>query len=129
MKKIKEFKRKVKDNKYKIIMSTITIAGVVYIIVKQNGKIHHLELMNEEQQKDIDILKHVMDGTVLASLKESLTRKLRYREGKLNNALMKNSGISKADEIKLREEIEYFNKELEKIFEAERLLNNSLQRD
>ena len=129
MKKIKKFKQKVKDNKYKIIMGTITIAGVVYIIVKQNGKIHHLELMNEEQQKDIDILKHVMDGTVLASLKESLTRKLRYREGKLNNALMKNSGISKADEIKLREEIEYFNKELEKIFEAERLLNNSLQRD
>ena len=121
MKKIKEFKQKVKDNKYKIIMGTITIAGVVYIIVKQNGKIHHLELMNEEQQKDIDILKHVMDGTVLASLKESLTRKLRYREGKLNNALMKNSGISKADEMKLREEIEYFNKELEKIFEAEKL--------
>ena len=121
MKKFKDFKQKVKDNKYKIVMGTITIAGVAYIIVKQNGKIHQLELMNEEQQKDIDILKHVMDGTVLASLKESLTRKLRYREGKLNNALIKNSNMSKADEMKLREEIEYFNKELEKIFEAEKL--------
>ena len=37
--KFKEFKQKVKDNKYKIIAGTITIAGVVYVIVNQNGKI------------------------------------------------------------------------------------------
>lgn len=131
MKKFKEIKQKVKANKYKIIAGTITIAGVVYIIVKQNNKIklqdikiNKLELTNDEQQKDIDILKHVMNGTVLASLKESVTNKLRYREGKLNNAINKNSGMTKVDEMKLREEIAYFSGELEKIFEAEELLKN-----
>ena len=122
MSKFKEFKQKVKDNKYKIIVGTITIAGVAYVIVKQNGKIKDLVITNEHQQDDIDLLKHIMDGTVLASLKETLTRKLRYREGKLNNALKKNSGISSADEMKLREEIAYFSEELEKIFKAEELL-------
>ena len=122
MSKFKEFKQKVKDNKYKIIVGTITIAGVAYVIVKQNGKIKNLAITNEHQQDDIDLLKHIMDGTVLASLKETLTRKLRYREGKLNNALKKNSGISSADEMKLREEIAYFSEELEKIFKAEELL-------
>lgn len=122
MSKFKEFKQKVKDNKYKIIVGTITIAGVAYVIVKQNGKIKDLAITNEHQQDDIDLLKHIMDGTVLASLKETLTRKLRYREGKLNNALKKNSGISSADEMKLREEIAYFSEELEKIFKAEELL-------
>ena len=122
MSKFKEFKQKVKDNKYKIIVGTITIAGVAYVIVKQNGKIKDLAITNEHQQDDIDLLKHIMDGTVLASLKETLTRKLRYREGKLNNALKKNSGISSADEMKLREEITYFSEELEKIFKAEELL-------
>lgn len=70
-----------------------------------------------------------MDGTVLASLKESVTRKLRYREGKLNNALMKNSGISLADETKLREEIAFFSNELDNIMKAEKLLADSVQRD
>ena len=125
MNRFKEFKQKIKDNKYKIIAGTITIAGVVYVIVNQNAKIKQLQVTNKEQQTDIDILKHVMDGTVLASLKESLTRKLRYREGKLNNALNKNSGISEADLTKLKEEIEYYSFELAKIFEAEELLAHS----
>ena len=125
MNKFKEFKQKVKDNKYKIIAGTITIAGVVYVIVNQNGKIKQLQVTNQEQQSDIDLLKHVMDGTVLASLKETLTRKLRYREGKLNNALAKNSGTSEADILKLREEIDYFSDELAKIFKAEEMLERS----
>ena len=125
MNKFKEFKQKVKDNKYKIIAGTITIAGVVYVIVNQNGKIKQLQVTNQEQQSDIDLLKHIMDGTVLASLKETLTRKLRYREGKLNNALMKNSGTSESDLMKLREEIEYFSDELAKIFKAEEMLERS----
>lgn len=122
MNKFKEFKQKVKDNKYKIIAGTITIAGVVYVIVSQNGKIKQLQVANQEQQNDIDILKHVMNGTVLASLKETITRKLRYREGKLNNALKNDNNLAEIDIEKLREEIAYFSAELEKIFEAEQLL-------
>lgn len=150
MYKFKELKQKLKDNKYKIIMGTITIAGVAYVIYKQNGKISdmkiemkkleeavidrdtiittnqgmilHQGIKISEQQKDIDILTHVMNGTVLNSLKASVKRQLRYAEGKLNNALLKNSGISEEDINLRREEIEYFSKELEKIFEAEKLL-------
>jgi len=122
MNKFKEFKQKVKDNKYKILAGTITIAGVVYVIVSQNGKIKQLQVANQEQQNDIDILKHVMNGTVLASLKETITRKLRYREGKLNNALKNDNNLAEIDIEKLREEIAYFSAELEKIFEAEQLL-------
>lgn len=123
--KFKEFKQKVKDNKYKIIVGTITIAGVVYVIVNQNGKIKQLQVTNQEQQNDIDLLKHIMDGTVLASLKETLTRKLRYREGKLNNILNNDNVVSEADILKLREEIEYFSDELAKIFKAEEMLERS----
>lgn len=135
MSKFKEFKQKVKDNKYKFIAGTITIAGVVYIIVKQNGQIKELQLndsLNKEminkQQDDIDTLKHVMNGTVLASLKNSIIRKLRYAEGRLDNGLA--SGVmSEADEKMRREEIIYYSSELEKIFKAEQLLNNSEQGD
>lgn len=135
MSKFKEFKQKIKDNKYKIIMGTITIAGVVYVIVKQNGQIKELQLneslnkeMLDKQQDDIDTLKHVMNGTVLASLKNSIIRKLRYAEGRLDNGLA--SGVmSEADEKMRREEIIYYSSELEKIFKAEQLLNNSKQRD
>ena len=123
--KFKEFKQKVKDNKYKIIAGTITIAGVVYVIVNQNGKIKQLQVMNQEQQSDIDLLKHIMDGTVLSSLKETLTRKLRYREGKLNNILNNDNVVSEADILKLREEIDYFSDELAKIFKAEEMLERS----
>jgi hypothetical protein len=124
MSKFKEFKQKVKDNKYKIIAGTITIAGVVYVVVSQNGKIKQLQVTNQEQQSDIDLLKHIMDGTVLASLKESLTRKLRYAEGRLANGLK--DGVMTAEDEKLRrEEIEYFSNELAKIFKAEEMLDRS----
>ena len=84
--------------------------------------------MLDKQQEDIDILKHVMDGTVLASLKNSIIRKLRYAEGRLDNGLA--SGVmSEADEKMRRDEIIYYSSELEKIFKAEQLLNNSKQRD
>lgn len=149
MSKFKELKQKLKDNKYKIIMGTITIAGVAYVIYKQNGKISDMKIemkelqgtivekdviittnqemtLNQgmkinEQQKDIDILKHVMNGTVLNSLREATKRQLRYAEGRLANGL-KSGTISSADEQLRREEVEYFSKELEKIFEAEKLL-------
>ncbi len=130
MRKFDEFKKKVKDNKGKIIAGIVFISGVAYVVVKQNGTIKELKLDVSKQsktigkqQEDIDTLKHVMNGTVLASLKETLTKKLRYREGRLSNGL-KDGVITKVDEMKLREEIEYFSGELKKIFEAEKLLND-----
>ena len=124
MSKFKELKQKIKDNKYKIIAGTITIAGVVYVIVNQNGKIKQLQLTNKEQQNDIDLLKHIMDGTVLGSLKESIKRQLRYAEGRLANGL-KDGIMSIEDEKMRREEIEYFSNKLAEIFEAEELLDRS----
>ena len=85
MSKFKEFKQKVKDNKGKIITWFIFIGGVTYVIVTKNNTIKELQLNDIRQQEDIEILKSVMSDGVLTSLKETLTRKLRYNEGRLNN--------------------------------------------
>ena len=69
-----------------------------------------------EQQGDIDLLKDVMDGTVLASLKETLTRKIRYAETKLANGLA-DGVMSQVDEMMRREEIEIKVLEAQKHFE------------
>lgn len=122
MSKFKEFKQKVKDNKGKIITSLLVIGGVTFVIVKQNNTIKQLKISDAKQSKDIAVLKSVMNENVLSSLKASLTRKLRYAEGKLNNALVKGSGITEADKMLRLEEIEFYSKELEKITEAEKLL-------
>ena len=129
MSKFKEFKQKVKDNKGKIITSLLVIGGVTFVIVKQNGIIKQLKINDAKQAeeiakqaKDIAILKSVMNENVLSSLKASLTRKLRYAEGRLNNALLNDNIISEADKLLREEEIEFFSKELEKITEAEKLL-------
>ena len=121
MKIFKELKQKIKDNKGKIIIGIVVISGVTCFIVKQNNTIKNLKLNDIKQQKDIDILKSVMSKNVLSSLKEAITRKLRYQEGRLNNGL-KDGVITKTDEIKLREEIYFFNNELTKIIQAEELL-------
>ena len=121
MSKFKEFRQKVKDNKGKIITSLLVIGGVTFVIVKQNGTIKQLKISDAKQSKDIAVLKSVMNENVLSSLKASLTRKLRYAEGKLNNGLI-DGVMSKADEMLRREEIEFYSKELEKITEAEKLL-------
>ena len=122
MSKFKEFKQKVKDNKGKIITSLLVFGGVTFVIVKQNNTIKQLKISDAKQSKDIAVLKSVMNENVLSSLKASLTRKLRYAEGKLNNALVKGSGITEADKMLRLEEIEFYSKELEKITEAEKLL-------
>ena len=121
MSKFKEFKQKVKDNKGKIITSLLVIGGVTFVIVRQNGTIKQLKISDAKQSKDIAVLKSVMNENVLSSLKASLTRKLRYAEGKLNNGII-DGVMSKADEMLRREEIEFYSKELEKITEAEKLL-------
>ena len=129
MSKFKEFKQKLKDSKGKIITGVLFIGGVVFVIVKQNGTIKQLKINDAKQAeeiakqaKDIAILKSVMNENVLSSLKASLTRKLRYAEGRLNNALLNDNVISEADKLLREEEIEFFSKELEKITEAEKLL-------
>ena len=128
MSKFKEFKQKVKDNKGKIITGFIFIGGVTYVIVTKNNTIKELQLNDIRQQEDIEILKSVMNDGVLTSLKETLSRKLRYHEGRLNNGL-KDGVMTKADEMKRREEIDFINQQLEKIFKAEELLANSGKRD
>ena len=122
MSKFKEFKQKVKDNKGKIITSLLVISGVTFVIVKQNSIIKQLKISDAKQTKDIAVLKSVMNENVLSSLKASLTRKLRYAEGKLNNALLNDNVMSEADKLLRLEEIEFYSKELEKITEAEKLL-------
>ena len=129
MSKFKEFKQKVKDNKGKIITSMLFIGGVAFVVIKQNGTIKQLKINDAKQTeeitkqtKDIAILKSVMNENVLSSLKASLTRKLRYAEGKINNALLNDNIMSEADKLLRLEEIEFYSKELEKIADAEKLL-------
>ena len=128
MSKFKEIKQKIKDNKGKIITGVFVIGGFVYVIVKQNNTIKELKINDSNQQEDIAILKSVMSESVLSSLESTITRKLRYAEGKLANGL-KDGVMSKADESKRREEIDFFSGELEKIFKAKRMLSNSKERD
>ena len=115
MGKIEKFKQKVKENKGKIIATSVTIAGLVGVIVYQGDKIKHLE-------SDVELLKDVMDGTVLASLKETLTRKIRYAETKLANGLA-DGVMSQADEMMRREEIEIYGAQLMKVVEAQKRFN------
>ena len=122
MSKFKEFKQKIKDNKGKIITSLLVIGGVTFVIVKQNNTIKQLKISDAKQSKDIAVLKSIMNENVLSSLKASLTRKLRYAEGKLNNALLNVNVMTEADKLLRLEEIEFYSKELEKITEAEKLL-------
>lgn len=143
MSKFKELKQKVRDNKGKIIAGIIFIGGV-YIIVKQCGDIKQLKINDSlkdeqiatliandtakqeiinKQQGDINILKSIMNGTVLSNLRESAKRQLRYAEGRLNNALKNDNVISEVDERLRREEIDFFSKQIEKIDKAESMIS------
>lgn len=143
MSKFKQLKQKVKDNKGKIIAGIIFIGGA-YIIVKQCGDIKQLKINDSlkdeqiatliandtakqeiinKQQGDINILKSVMNGTVLSNLRESAKRQLRYAEGRLNNALKNDNVISEVDERLRREEIDFFSKQIEKIDKAESMIS------
>lgn len=127
MSKFEELKQKIKENKYKIVLGTITIAGVVYVsqndkIKIQGLKIKQLEENDIEQRNSINILKSVMSETVLCNLKDSAKRQLRYAEGRLNNGL-KDGVISKIDQELRREEIEFFSNQIENINEAIKLIS------
>ena len=137
MSKFEKFKQKIKENKGKIILGCISVAGVIYVITKQNDKIKLLEgtvetlcgenelLSNDVKTLDNDmyVLKGVISENVLANMKQGLKRQLRYAEGRLNNLLNNGDIIVEAD-IKLRkEEIESIGKELLKIDEAYEVLS------
>ena len=122
MSKFERIKQKIRENKGKIILGCVSVAGVIYVIVKQNDKIKLLENDVETLNNDMRVLKGVITENVLANMKQSLKRQLRYAEGRLNNGIAKNT-ISEAD-IKLRkEEIESIGKELLKIDEAYEVLS------
>ena len=129
MSKFEKIKQKIRENKGKIILGCISVAGVIYVIVNQNGKIKMLSDENETLSNnvetlnnDVRVLKGVITENVLANMKQSLKRQLRYAEGRLNNGIA-SKVISEAD-IKLREEeIESIGKELLKIDEAYEVLS------
>ena len=143
MSKFKGLKQKVKDNKGKIIAGIIFIGGA-YIIIKQCGDIKQLKINDSlkdeqiatliandtakqeiinKQQRDINILKSVMNGTVLSNLKESAKRQLRYAEGRLNNALKNDNVISEVDKKLRRDEIKFFSEQIDKIEKAEIMIS------
>ena len=130
MSKFERIKQKIKENKGKIRLGCISVAGVIYVIVNQNGKIKMLSDKNETLSNnvetlnnDVRVLKGVITENVLANMKQSLKRQLRYAEGRLNNLLNNGNIIVEAD-IKLRkEEIESIGKELLKIDEAYEVLS------
>ena len=122
MSKFERIKQKIRENKGKIILGCVSVAGVICVIVKQNDKINLLENDVETLNNDMRVLKGVITENVLANMKQSLKRQLRYAEGRLNNGIATNT-ISEAD-IKLRkEEIESIGKELLKINEAREVLS------
>lgn len=115
MGKFENFKQKVKENKGKIIATSVTVAGVVGVIIYQGDKIKNLQA-------------DVMDGIVLASLKDTLIRKIRYAETKLVNGLA-DGVMSQADEMMIREEIEIFSAQLMKVLEAQKRFEIKAPRD
>ena len=105
-----------KSNKRKILLGMTTgiiiIGGVTYIIVNQ-------QLQINKNSKDIQLLKDVINGNVINSLRQTYLRKLRYNEGKLKNSI----DIMTEKDIQMRKEtIEFLSKQLEKLDEAEKLL-------
>ena len=123
----KSFKEKVKENKGKILTGVIfgvTIIGGGYIILSKNKRINILEEQVKQNTEDIDLLKDVMSKDVIGTLKQSLTNKLRYHEGRLNNGMNKGSKMTEAD-IKMHEEtIDFVNNQLLKLAKAEERLDN-----
>ena len=122
----KSFKEKVKENKGKILTSVIfgvTIIGGGYIILSKNKQIDILERQVKQNTEDIDLLKDVMSKDVIGTLKQSLTNKLRYHEGRLNNGI-KSHTITEADKQMHKETIDFVNNQLLKLAKAEERLDN-----
>jgi aminoglycoside phosphotransferase family enzyme len=122
----KSFKEKVKENRGKILTSVIfgvTIISGGYIILSKNKQINILEEQIKQNTEDIELLKDVMSKDVIGTLKQSLTNKLRYHEGRLNNGIKSNT-ITEADKQMHKETINFVNNQLLKLAKAEERLDN-----
>lgn len=123
----KSLKDKVKENKGKIITSVIfgvTIIGGSYVVLSKNKRINILEEQVKQNTEDIELLRDVMTKDVIGTVKESLIRKLRYHEGRLNNGMNKSSKMTEADILMHEETIDFVNKQLLKLAKAEERLDN-----
>ena len=100
----------------------IIIGGMAGVIIKQQGNIKTLTEKVAKTESDVKILKEVMHGNVLNSMKETYKRKLRYAEGRLAAGL--HDHVMSSEDAKMRkEEIEFFNKQIATIMAAESLLD------
>ena len=124
----KSFKEKVKENKGKILTGVIfgvTIIGGSYVVLSKNKRINILEEQVKQNTEDIELLRDVMSKDLIGTLKESLIRKLRYHEGRLNNGMNKGNETMTEANIKMHKEtIDYINKQLLKLAKAEECLDN-----
>ena len=123
----KSFKEKVKENKGKILTGVIfgvTIIGGSYVVLSKNKRINILEEQVKQNTEDIELLRDVMSKDLIGTLKESLIRKLRYHEGRLNNGIKNDNKMTEADKKMHEETIAYVNKQLLKLAKAEERLDN-----
>ena len=98
-----------------VATGVVVIGTMSCVIAKQQYDIN-------KNKADIKLLKEVMRGNVIHSLRETYKRKLRYAEGRL--ALGISDKVMSDKDIKLRrEEIEFFSKQIENIDAAEALLD------
>ena len=115
-----KIKQKLKKNKVKIIVGTIftitVIGGVKYIMIINNRL--------KKDEADIQLLKDVMSDDIIYTLKESLKRRLRYAETKLNNALMNDNVMTEGDIEIRKEEIASISEQLLKVDDAEKRLKS-----
>lgn len=144
----KSFKEKVKENRGKIITGIIfgvAVIGGGYVIYDKNKQIDILKNENkiltknilesvkeccdlreqvDQNTEDIELLRDVMSKDVIGTLKQALTNKLRYHEGRLDNGMKKGSNMTEADKIMHKETIEFVNNQLLKLTKAEERLDN-----
>ena len=112
------------------VIGVIVISGMSYVILRQQGSIRTLKMnvknltdMQNKTNADVKLLKEVLRGNVIHSLRESYKRKLRYHESRLVNGIADN--VMTAKDIELRkEEIEFLSKQLENIDAAEALMDS-----
>ena len=67
MSKFERIKQKIRENKGKIILGCISVAGVIYVIVNQNGKIKMLSDENETLSNNVETLNNdvrVLKGVI-----------------------------------------------------------------
>lgn len=134
-----DLKRKV--SKKKVVMSilfttsAIAVGGLSYKVYKQRAEIKNLQhdligltdtvdaqqIELKDLQFNVSVLKSVMNGNIIHSLKETTKRKLRYAEGRLASGI-EDRVMSIVDINKRKEEIEFYSEQIVSYDKAEKLL-------